>query len=61
MEVNLRREMTISDGNWTALLDSSLSVGLWTVAVIGFVLPIFLKTLSRTRPEVAEQYRDTRD
>ena len=61
MEVNLRREMTISDGNWTALLDSSLSVGLWTVAVIGFVLPIFLKTLRRTRPDVAEQYRDTRD
>ena len=40
MEVNLRREMTISNGDWSALLDSPLSIALWTVAVLGFLLPI---------------------
>lgn len=61
MEVNLRREMTISDGDWTALVDSSLSIGLWSVALLGFVLPIFLKALRKRREAVPEQYRDLRD
>ncbi len=42
MEVNLRRAMTISNGDWWTLVDSWLSIGLWTVALVGFVLPIFL-------------------
>jgi putative tricarboxylic transport membrane protein len=40
MEKNLRRAMTISDGDWTALFASPLSIGLWTFAVVGFVAPI---------------------
>ncbi len=40
MEVNLRREMTISNGDWSALIDSPLSITLWTVAILGFLLPI---------------------
>ncbi len=42
MEVNLRRAMTISNGDWWSLVDSWLSIGLWTVALVGFVLPILL-------------------
>ncbi|TRW99134.1 tripartite tricarboxylate transporter permease [Paracoccus sp. M683] len=42
MEVNLRRAMTISDGDWTALFASPLAIGLWIVAITGFVLPIIL-------------------
>lgn len=42
MEKNLRREITISNGDWFALFDSGLSIGLWTVAIVGFVLPIFV-------------------
>ena len=42
MEVNLRREMTISDGNWLALFDSPLAICIWVVAISGFLLPIII-------------------
>ena len=48
MEANLRRAMAISDGDWTALFASPLSLTLWGIAIIGFVLPIlFGKALKR--------------
>jgi len=37
MERNLRRALTISDGDWTALFASPLSIVLWTIPVVGFV------------------------
>jgi len=40
MEKNLRRTMTIHDGDWTMLFDSWLAIGLWTFAVVGFILPL---------------------
>ena len=52
MEVNLRREMTIANGEWLALFDSWLSIGLWTFAVVGFLLPILVGKY--TRPKVAD-------
>ncbi len=48
MEANLRRAMTISDGNWLALFESPLALLLWAIALIGFVLPIIVgKTIKR--------------
>ena len=48
MESNLRRAVTISDGNWWTLVDSPLSITLWTIAAIGFVLPlVFGKAIKR--------------
>lgn len=41
MESNLRRALTIDNGNWLSLIDSPLSITLWIVALVGFVLPIF--------------------
>jgi putative tricarboxylic transport membrane protein len=40
MENNLRRAMSISDGNLWALLESPLAVGLWMMAIVGFILPL---------------------
>ena len=40
MEVNLRRELTISDGNLMALFDSPLAITLWLMAIGGFLTPI---------------------
>jgi putative tricarboxylic transport membrane protein len=40
MEANMRRAMTISDGDWSALFASPLSIGLWLFAFFGFILPI---------------------
>ncbi len=42
MEVNLRRALTISDGDWSILLGSPLAIGIWIFAIIGFALPIVL-------------------
>lgn len=42
MENNLRRAMAISDGNLWALLESPLAIGLWCMAVVGFILPLVL-------------------
>ena len=54
MEVNLRREMTIADGNWWALIDSPLSIALWSLAIIGFVLPIVIGRY--LRPKMADRH-----
>lgn len=45
MEDNLRRAMIISDGDWTYLFSSGISIGLWAAAIGGFVAPLFLRNL----------------
>ncbi|SHI46800.1 putative tricarboxylic transport membrane protein [Palleronia salina] len=40
MEVNFRRAVEISNGDYSVLVGSPLAIGLWTVAIVGFVLPI---------------------
>lgn len=42
MEANLRRAMTISNGNWADLFASPLAIGLWLFAIGEFLLPIFV-------------------
>ena len=54
MEANLRRAMTISDGDWTTLFASPLSVGLWVIAVVGFVLPIIVGKRLKKRIHMAK-------
>ena len=51
MEVNLRRALTISDGDWSILVGSPLAIILWVIAIIGFTLPIFLGRRMRRRME----------
>jgi putative tricarboxylic transport membrane protein len=55
MEVNMRREMTISNGDWLALVDSPLSITLWTIAIVGFCLPIIVGRYFR--PKIADEAR----
>lgn len=52
MEKNLRRAMTISDGDWTALFASPLAITLWTFAIIGFIIPILFGKYFR--PKIAQ-------
>ncbi len=49
MEANLRRALTISDGDWSVLFASPLTIGLWSIAVVGFVLPIVLGGVLKRR------------
>ena len=52
-EDNLRRAMVISDGDWTYLFSSGISVGLWTAAIVGFIAPLFLRHLLK-KPQPVE-------
>ncbi|HEX9857791.1 MAG TPA: tripartite tricarboxylate transporter permease, partial [Paracoccaceae bacterium] len=58
MEANLRRALTISDGDWSILLASPLAIGLWLVAVLGFVLPIFVGKILRSKMRKAADQVD---
>ena len=43
MEVNLRRALTLSDGDWGALFASPISITLWVMAGIAAVAPSILR------------------
>ncbi|OLO03722.1 MULTISPECIES: tripartite tricarboxylate transporter permease [Salinicola] len=54
MEKNLRHAMQISDGDWSILWSSGLSIGLWAVAIIGLLLPVVVGPILRRRMQAAK-------
>lgn len=50
MEDALRDAMVISDGDFTYLFSSGISIGLWIAAIVGFVLPIFIRPFLKKPP-----------
>lgn len=58
MEANLRRALTISDGNWGVLISSPLAILLWAIAIAGFVLPIVVGRRLKGRIEEAKHKTD---
>ena len=53
MEDALRRAMVLSDGDWTYLFRSNISIGFWIVAVLGFVLPLLLRNVLK-KPDAVQ-------
>jgi putative tricarboxylic transport membrane protein len=53
MENNLRRAVTIDNGNWGTLIDNPLSLILWTVAIAGFVAPVIFGKVMKSRMKMA--------
>ena len=53
MEKNLRRALTISDGDLSILWGSPLAIGLWTFAIVGFLAPIIFGRYFR--PKIADE------
>ncbi|OWY10402.1 tripartite tricarboxylate transporter TctA [Thioclava sp. F34-6] len=58
MEVNLRRAMTLSDGDWLTLVGSPLAISLWAVAIVGFIAPMIFgrkvkKAIAEENDEIA--------
>jgi len=49
MESNLRRAITIDNGNWFTLVDSPLALTLWAIAIIGFIMPLIVGRAVRSR------------
>jgi len=59
MEVNLRRAMTISDGDWSVLVGSPLAIILWLIAFTGFVLPMFMGRRMKKRMDAQRPAEET--
>jgi putative tricarboxylic transport membrane protein len=49
MEDNLRRALTISNGDWSILWGSPLAIGLWAFAITGFVAPLVVGRFVRPK------------
>lgn len=53
MEKNLRRALTISNGDWSILVGSWLAIAIWVLAIAGFLAPILFGRYFR--PKAPEQ------
>ena len=49
MEQNLRRALSISNGDASILVGSPISIGLWTAAALMLVVPLVMRTLQKRR------------
>ncbi len=49
MESNMRRAITIDNGNWWTLVDSPLALTLWAIAAIGFILPVLVGKVIKSK------------
>jgi putative tricarboxylic transport membrane protein len=56
MEVNLRRALSLSDGDWSTLYGSPLTIALWALVVVSLFLPLVLR---RRKPVVATVVKET--
>ena len=61
MEDSLRRAMVLSNGDWTYLFQSWVSIGLWVFAVLGFIAPLFLRRFLKKPPLPATELVGTPD
>ncbi|MCP1344544.1 tripartite tricarboxylate transporter permease, partial [Halomonas sp. FL8] len=53
--------LDIADGDWTALWDSGLAIGLWVVAIVGLVLPVIVGPILRRRMQAAAGHGNQTD
>jgi len=54
MENALRRAMVISDGDFMYLFSSPISIGLWVMAIAGFIAPMFLRGVLKKPQRVTD-------
>lgn len=54
MEDRLRQAMVISDGDFTYLFSSPITIGLWIAAIAGFVAPMFLRKFLKKPQRVTD-------
>ncbi|WP_280561456.1 MULTISPECIES: tripartite tricarboxylate transporter permease [unclassified Chromohalobacter] len=55
MEKNLGHALTVSNGDWSVLWGSGLSITLWALAIIGLVLPVVVGPVLRRRMRAAQE------
>jgi putative tricarboxylic transport membrane protein len=58
MEVNLRRALSLSNGDWSTFYATPIAIGLWIMIAVSLFLPVVLK---RRKPLVATVVREADD
>ncbi len=51
IEVNFRRALTYSYGEYSTFFESPISIGLWTITLLSLVAPLFIKSLKKGRSQ----------
>ena len=51
MEVNLRRAMIYSQGDWAVLFSSPITLTLWVMTAVSLIAPVFIRRMTRDREE----------
>lgn len=54
MENALRRAMVIADGDYMYLFSSPISIGLWIAAIVGFIAPMFLRSVLKKPQRITD-------
>ena len=54
MEDALRRAMVISEGDFSYLFSSPIAIGLWVMAIIGFIAPMFLRGILKKPQRITD-------
>ncbi|WP_265517390.1 tripartite tricarboxylate transporter permease [Nitratireductor luteus] len=52
MEKNMRRALTISDGEYSILWGSPIAITIWVLAIVGFVAPVLIGRFLRPKKDV---------
>lgn len=52
MEKNLRRALSISDGEWSYLFKSPISITLWILAAVSLITPLIFRKLKTMKDEI---------
>ena len=55
MEVNLRRALSLSDGDWTTLVGSPIAIGMWVMVLVSLTLPSLLRRRKPAMVTVVEE------
>ncbi|KFB08599.1 tripartite tricarboxylate transporter permease [Nitratireductor basaltis] len=51
MEKNMRRALTISDGDYSILWGSPMAIGIWCLAILGFIAPLLVGRFLRPKKD----------
>jgi putative tricarboxylic transport membrane protein len=51
IEVNFRRALTYSYGEYSTFFESPISIGLWAITLLSLVAPIFIRSLKKGRSQ----------
>ena len=54
MEVNLRRAMIYSQGDWGVLFSSPITLTLWVMTAVSLIAPVIIRRMTREKPENLE-------